>query len=155
MSRLGRRAAWAVLAVVVAVALVVGATASSGPRTNAERTRDLAATIRCPACRGESVLDSNVPIAEAIRTEIATRFRDGETADEIRAVLVSRYGDDVLLTPPAQGVGALVWILPLVGVAAAAGGLVVAFGRWRADAPGAATDDDRRLVEAARRGSDG
>jgi cytochrome c-type biogenesis protein CcmH len=86
----------------------------------------------------------------AIRTEIEARLRDGQTDGQIRAYLVSRYGEDVLLRPSGSGLTGLVWALPVAAVVVAAAGLAVAFWRWRGGAPPAVTDEDRALVERAR-----
>lgn len=87
--------------------------------------------------RGVSAAESEAPASLAIRQEIRRRVDAGETD----ADLVSRYGRDIVLTPPATGIGALVWALPVVAVAAAVAGLAVSFRRRRGPA---AEDGDRR-----------
>jgi cytochrome c-type biogenesis protein CcmH/NrfF len=52
--------------------------------------------------------------------------------------------------PPKSGVDSLVWVLPVVALVLAVGGLVVAFRKWRLAPDTVPTDDDRALVEAAR-----
>jgi cytochrome c-type biogenesis protein CcmH len=141
---------WAAMAVVVAVALAVGTTGDGPPRTLEERAMALADTVRCPTCRSQSAADSDAPASQAIRTEIESRLRDGQDDDQIRAYLVSRYGEDVLLNPSGSGVTGLVWALPVAAVVLAAAGLGLAFRRWRGGPPPAVTDDDRALVERAR-----
>ena len=101
-------------------------------RTTEERVHDLASATRCPTCRSQSVAESGAPIAREIRTDIARRVEAGESDDQIRDFLVGRFGQDVLLTPPASGVAGLVWVIPVVAVVLAAAGLAVAFWRWRA-----------------------
>jgi cytochrome c-type biogenesis protein CcmH len=140
---------WVLLGLVVAGALAVG-TPSDGPPTTDERVRAVAATVRCPTCRSQSVRDSDAPAAEYIRAEIRRQVEGGQTDDDIRAFLVSRYGQSILLTPPRSGVAALVWVLPVAGLVAAVAGLAVAFRRWRPAAVDVA-DDDRVIVERARR----
>jgi cytochrome c-type biogenesis protein CcmH len=66
-----------------------------------------------------------------VREEIAERIEAGESDSEIRSYFASRFGDEILLTPPADGVGSLVWVLPVVVTVLAAGGLTWAFVRWR------------------------
>lgn len=145
---------WLALAVVVGVALGIGSTGDGGPRTDAERVADVAASLRCPTCRGQSVLESDAPAADAIRSDIARRVEAGQSDAEIRDALVAAYGEDVLLNPPRSGIAGLVWVLPVAALVAAAAGLVVAFRRWR---PSSAEADagDRALVEEARRRSSG
>ena len=138
------------LAAVVVVALVIGgAGRDKGPRTPAARVQSIAEDLRCPVCQGLSVADSHSPTAEAMRDDIARRVEAGESADAVKAYYVSRYGEWVLLRPEASGVGGLVWILPVAALLLAAGGLSLAFRRWRRQPAMAATDEDRALVEAA------
>lgn len=131
MTRTARRLSWIALAIVGVVALVVG-TVDDGPaRATEDRVNDIAATIRCPQCRSQSAGDSDAATARAVRAEIAERVEAGESADEIRDYFASRYGAEILLTPPAEGVGSLVWVVPVVAFVLAAGGLGAAFVRWR------------------------
>ena len=122
---------WAALLVAAAATLAFG-TVDDGPaRATEDRVEDIASTIRCPQCRSQSAADSDASTAQAVRDEIAERVEAGESADEIRAYFASRYGDEILLTPPADGVGSLVWVLPVAATVVAAAGLGVAFVRWR------------------------
>jgi len=136
---------------VVVVALVVGSSGSDGPRTDAERAQAIAGTVRCPTCRGQSVASSDAPAAVEIRREIDRRVAAGEDEEEVQAALVAAYGEGIVLNPPGSGVAGLVWVLPVAGLVVAAGALAVAFRRWRPVVAGVASDEDRRLVEAARR----
>jgi cytochrome c-type biogenesis protein CcmH len=140
---------WLVLVPVLLVALLIGTVGSRGPRTNTDRVNSIASEFKCPTCRSESVETSNAQTARIIRADIARRVEAGETDDEIRAFLISRYGEDLLLTPASTGASSLVWILPVVALVFAAAGLTVAFRRWHARTEGEISDSDRRLVEAA------
>jgi cytochrome c-type biogenesis protein CcmH len=138
------------LAAVVAVALVIGgAGPDKGPRSPAARAQSIGEDLRCPVCQGLSVADSHSPTAEAMREDIRRRVDAGESAEAIKAYYVSRYGEWVLLRPEASGVGVLVWVLPVGALLLAAGGLALAFRRWRRQPTMTATDEDRALVEAA------
>lgn len=121
---------WILLVVVVIGALVVG-TRPSGTKTDAERVQSIAKSVRCPTCRGQSVADSDAPAAANVRKDIERRVADGQSDDDIRSALADRFGDGILLTPPRSGVAGLVWVLPVLAVTAAAGGLTLAFRRWR------------------------
>ena len=145
-----RRLSWLAMALVALVALVVGLQPDDQARTTEDRIFALAETLKCPTCRSQSVADSEAPSARAIRAEIARRLEGGESEDEIRTYLVSRFGEEILLTPSSSGVTALVWILPVVAVALGAAGLYLAFRRWRQRPSVAASDEDRRLVTEAR-----
>ena len=122
---------WGAMAVVLVTALAIGTFDDDGPRTAADRSAALAASIRCPTCKSQSALDSDAPAARAIRTEIGRRVAAGETDAQIRAYLVSRYGEQALLRPRGSGLSGLVWALPVVALVVALAGLVAAFARWR------------------------
>lgn len=142
---------WIVLVALLAGGLVVAAVGDGGPRTTAERSRAISESIKCPTCQGQSVADSAAPSARAIRTEVARRIEAGETDDQIRSYIAGIYGDEALLTPPRDGVAGLIWFLPVAGLVAALGALAVVFRRWRVPDDVAVSDEDRVLVEQARR----
>ena len=124
-----RRLTWLALVAVVAVALVIGVTDRS-PATADERARRIGETVMCPACSGETVADSQAPVAVNIRRQIADKVEQGRSDREIRDELAATYGERVILNPPRSGVAGLVWVLPVAGLVVAAAGLVVAFRRW-------------------------
>jgi cytochrome c-type biogenesis protein CcmH/NrfF len=126
-----KRVAWLGLGVVVVLALIVG-TRDRSPLSPSERVDHIAATVRCPACRGESARDSNAPAAANVRSEIARRIEAGDSDDQIRDRLVAAYGTSILLTPPRSGVGGLVWVLPVIVLVGGLGGVALAFRRWQA-----------------------
>ena len=145
-----RALSWAALALVVATALFVGSRGDGSPPSDADRAQRIAQAIRCPTCRSQSMADSDSPAARSGREEILRQVREGRTDTEIRDYFVARYNTDILLDPPKRGVSAVVWALPVIGVAAAAFGLAVAFRRWRPRRR-QASDTDRALVEEALR----
>jgi len=145
---------WVLMGLVIAAALVVGATADRGPQSDGERVADLAATIRCPQCRGQSVAESNVAIAREIRGDIRNRISAGESDDEIRQSYIDRFGRSIVLTPDSGGFTGLVWIVPVVAAGLATAAIALAFQRWRVEAAqvSTATDEDRDLVAELRKG---
>ncbi|HZM30975.1 MAG TPA: cytochrome c-type biogenesis protein CcmH [Acidimicrobiales bacterium] len=145
-----RTLGWIGLAVVLAVALVVGIGSDPPPRTDADRARALAETIACPQCDGQSVADSDSPAALGVRSVIDERIAEGASDAEIRDELAGAYGERVLLTPGSSGVSSLVWTLPVVALVTAVAGLAFTFRRWRRGGGARATDADRELVAHAR-----
>jgi cytochrome c-type biogenesis protein CcmH len=142
---------WLLMAAVLAGALTLGVTRADGPRTNDERVEAIAKTIKCPVCRSESVFDSKADASQNLRDEIARQVAAGRTDNEVRAYINARFQDQgLLLVPPKTGIDSLVWVLPVVALVLAAGGLAVAFRRWRLAPDTVPTDDDRVLVDAAR-----
>jgi cytochrome c-type biogenesis protein CcmH len=138
---------WIAMAVVVVVALAVG-TLGGGEPSDEARARSLEETIRCPQCASQSVADSETPSAKGVKVVIRERIEKGNTDEEIRDFIASRYGRDVLLDPSGSGFGALVWALPVVVALVAVGGLIYRFGDWR-PAGRAVTQADRDLVDDA------
>jgi cytochrome c-type biogenesis protein CcmH len=142
---------WAVLAALVVVALAVAGTRSSGTRTPEQRAASIASEVRCPVCEGQSAEVSDAPAAAAVRSFILQQVKAGQSTGAIERELEDRYGSDILLRPPASGVAGLVWVLPVVAIVVAAGGLAAAFRRWRSMTAEPATDADRARVERERR----
>jgi cytochrome c-type biogenesis protein CcmH len=137
---------------VLVVVVVVVAAARSAPRTGQGDRRQfaLASQLKCLQCVGESVGASQAPLAVKFRAEIDRQMRQGRTDDEILNYFAQRYGRQVLETPPATGLGALVWVVPVVAVALAVTALVVTFRRRRSDGSSRApTAADEALVAAA------
>jgi len=144
---------WVLMAIVGVAALVIGAAADGGTKSEGEQMSELASTIRCPQCRGQAVSESDVAIAREIRADIRTRISAGESNDEILQVYIDRYGRSIVLTPDSGGFTGLVWIVPVVAAGLAIAAIGLAFQRWRAEAESmqAATEADRELVASLRR----
>jgi cytochrome c-type biogenesis protein CcmH len=139
------------MAALVIVTLARATFDDGPPRTTEEQVEAIAATLKCPVCRSQSVADSDVAASRAIRLEITKLVEEGQPASVIRAQIASTYGDQVQLLPPASGFAGLVWILPVVAVVIALVVLSAVFARWRRTPATAATDEDRALVEQALR----
>ncbi len=138
-----RRIGWLAVAAMAVIAAVLAATSSQPPATEAERAYELKEATLCPVCDGQSVLESNAPAAAAMRRQIDMWVDAGRSDTEIRSDLAAAYGDDVNALPPGEGVGTLVWALPVAAFAAAAAGLWAATRRWKARAGALESDDDR------------
>ena len=73
---------------------------------------EVAAQLRCPVCRNQSVLESSSGLAREMQSVIRDRLASGETPEEVRAYFVGRYGDWILLKPEPKGINLLVYLLP-------------------------------------------
>lgn len=148
-TRLGRvrsrNAAWVIAVIAIAGALLVSFLDDGRARTTEDRIAAIAATIKCPTCAGQSAAESDAPASQAIRGEIGRRLQAGQSADQIRGYFADRYGTEILLTPPTRGLGALVWVLPLLGLT---GGAVLVAMLLRLRPRLRASDEDRDLVSA-------
>jgi cytochrome c-type biogenesis protein CcmH/NrfF len=56
-------------------------------------------SLRCLQCQGQSIADSDAPIAGSMRSLVRERIAAGETPEQIRAWLMERYGDYVSYAP--------------------------------------------------------
>jgi cytochrome c-type biogenesis protein CcmH len=140
---------WLAMATVLVAALAIGVADDDGPRTPEERARNLAETVACPACDGQSVAESDAAASRGVRTLIAERIDQGASDDAIRDELVATWGESILLMPNSSGVGGLVWALPVAGLVLALAGVAYVFWRWRGTPSIHASDADHELVDRA------
>ena len=116
------------------------------------RARALSAEVRCLVCQNESIDSSSAELARELRILLRERLLLGEDEEEIKAYLVSRYGDFVLLKPPFKMETLLLWVGPfvilIIGLLS-----IVLFLRRQAGAltaqtpPGLSDDEKARLAE--------
>ena len=141
---------WLAIVAVGLAAFLYGVTAEGPALTPADRAQRLGELYACETCNGQSIAESNAPFAVQARRDILRRVTDGETDQEIKTFLVSRYGEDIDLTPRGTGLVGLVWILPVALSVVGIFGLAAFFVTHRTSDPAAATDADRKLVDEAR-----
>ena len=75
---------------------------------------ELMDSIRCVVCQGQPVSGSNADLAGDMRRVIRERIAAGETPEQVRAMLVSKYGDWVSFKPVVKASTAPLWLLPLL-----------------------------------------
>jgi cytochrome c-type biogenesis protein CcmH len=92
------------------------------------RARALSEELRCMVCQNQSIDDSDAPLARDIRILIRSRIEKGESNEAVRAYLVSRYGDFILLKPPFKPETLLLWLSPALALCL---GLAAALFAWR------------------------
>ncbi len=83
----------------------------SDPKLEA-RAEALSAGLRCMVCQNESIDESDAPLAHDIRVLIRQQMLAGKSDAQIRAFLVARYGDFILLKPPFKPETFLLWGAP-------------------------------------------
>lgn len=93
------------------------------PDTARDRTRDIGSGLRCPVCQGLSVADSNANSAQVMFDRIGELVRLGYSKQQIEDYFVERYGEWVLLAPPAEGLHWIIWLGPVVAFVIGAGGI--------------------------------
>jgi cytochrome c-type biogenesis protein CcmH/NrfF len=123
------------VALALLLALVLCAPAAAAPpRTSLS---DLEDEVMCVEC-GTPLVVSQSPVANQERAFINREIAAGKDKRQIKAALVDEYGEAILAQPKASGFNAALWIVPIVIVLLAAGGIGVAIRRWRANAAGEA-----------------
>lgn len=147
-----RRFVWIGVAVVAVAVVVVSLWPRGGTASIPERTQALASELRCVDCEGLSVADSATRSARLVRRDIAERLRGGESVDEIRQRYVDNNGESILLKPSGDGIGLLVWALPVIALLLGAAALFFALRRWQRQPRLVATDADEELVARYRDG---
>ena len=115
---------------------------------------DIEDEVMCVEC-GTVLAVSTSPVANQERAFIRQQIAAGKDKAQIKAALVDEYGEQILAKPKASGFNATLWIVPIVIVLLAAGGIGVALRRWRAVAgeapietelpPELSAEDARRL----------
>jgi cytochrome c-type biogenesis protein CcmH len=78
------------------------------------RARELSAELRCLVCQNESIDESQATLAHDLRVLIRQRILAGESNQAIKAYLVSRYGNFILLKPPVEMSTLLLWGTPIL-----------------------------------------
>lgn len=89
------------------------------------RTDEVAGLLRCPVCQGLSVADSPASMAVNMKAQTKDLLAQGYDQEQILAYFENSYGEFVRLEPPLRGVNWLVWLGPILALAA--GGAAVAW----------------------------
>ena len=99
------------------------------------RARTISRDLRCLVCQNQSIDESNADLAHDLRLIVRERLAAGDSDDQVRAYLVARYGDFVLLDPPFKAKTLLLWCGPAVLLLLGAGGIYALLRRRPAGAP--------------------
>jgi cytochrome c-type biogenesis protein CcmH len=73
-------------------------------------------TIRCVVCQGQPISGSNADLAADMRRIIRERIAAGESPEQVRIWLISRYGDWVSFKPVIRTDTAPLWLIPLLAL---------------------------------------
>jgi cytochrome c-type biogenesis protein CcmH len=111
------------------------------------RARALSTGLRCLVCQNESIDDSSAPLAKDLRLLVRERISAGDTDEQVKAFMVARYGEFVLLKPPFSARTAALYAAPFAALSL--GALMV----WRLSRRKAAmreaglSEDEKRRLE--------
>ena len=87
------------------------------------RAKSLQRELRCLVCQGQSIDESNSPLAADLRRLIRQQIQGGQSDDDIKNFLVARYGAFVLMKPPVRQDTFFLWFGP--GLLVVVGGTVI------------------------------
>ena len=85
------------------------------------RARALQRQLRCLVCQGESIDESQAPLAAELRQLVREQMAEGRSDSQIKQFLVARYGDFILMEPPLQPDTYFLWLAPFVVLLGAGG----------------------------------
>ncbi|MCA0405265.1 MAG: cytochrome c-type biogenesis protein CcmH [Proteobacteria bacterium] len=111
------------------------------------RARALSAELRCLVCQNQSIDDSDASLAQDLRRLVRERITAGDNDSQIRAFLVARYGEFVLLKPPVNTETYLLWGLPGIALVLGAGAAWRLFRRRRPVEAGGTTLSNEEKAE--------
>ncbi len=90
-----------------------------------------ATTLLCDCgCSPQSVKECACGRAGEMRAALAQDARAGKSSEEIIGSYVARYGQKILVSPPASGFNLVAWAGPAVGILAATLLIVLMIKRW-------------------------
>ena len=110
------------------------------------RARAISRELRCLVCQNQSIDESNADLAHDLRVIVRERLTAGDSDEQVKAYLVARYGDFVLLDPPFKAKTLLLWCGPAVLLLLGAGGIYVLLRRRPAGAPEPLSEAERSRV---------
>jgi cytochrome c-type biogenesis protein CcmH len=118
------------------------------------RARALSKTLRCMVCQNQSIDDSNAPLARDLRLLLRERIKAGNSDDEVRDFLVSRYGEFVLLEPRLNEHTFILWALPALGLVIGGIALLLALRRGKGIAANPLSAEEKQRLKRLLEGSD-
>jgi cytochrome c-type biogenesis protein CcmH len=164
-AQVGRAAAWRcrILAAALAVAMAVASLCvAPAPRpafaveasemlpdpAQEARARALSAQFRCLVCQNESLDESNAQLAHDLRLLSRKQIVEGRSDEEIRAFLVARYGQFVLMKPRFEPETLLLWLGPFVVLAGGGAAAFVLARRRKANLAAPLSREEQARLEA-------
>lgn len=107
------------------------------------RARAIFREVRCLVCQNESIDDSQAELAGDLRKLVRDEIKAGRTDGQVKAYLVSRYGEFVLLKPAFSWGNAALWGAPAAVV-------LLGLGLWAANLRRRTAEGDLSATEAER-----
>lgn len=74
--------------------------------------------LRCLVCQNQTIADSNAELATDLRRQVQEMLAQGKSREDIVQFMTDRYGDFVLYNPPLKTKTLLLWLGPVLFLAA-------------------------------------
>ena len=118
-----------------AVAIVIGFTLLAGPAAAASCPRttlgDIEDEVMCLECGVPLDVATDSLQARQERAFVTQQIAACRTKDQIKAALAAQYGDRVLATPKAKGIGLAAYLVPAAALVLGVTIIALAALRWR------------------------
>jgi cytochrome c-type biogenesis protein CcmH len=95
-----------------------------------DRVNEIAKNLNCPTCAGINLADCRTLTCEQWRDQINDLVKQGYTDEEVLNYFTTRYGTQVLQSPPKSGSTLLLWVLPVTILLAGGVWLIFALRKW-------------------------
>lgn len=115
--------------------------ASENPVLEAQ-VQAIAVELRCLVCQNQTIADSHAELAIDLRNQIRSMLQAGRSQEDILGYMTDRYGDFVRYRPPFKSSTWLLWLGPLLLLAAGLVALFVVLRKRASDEPEASPETD-------------
>ena len=79
-----------------------------------DRAIDLFKETRCLVCQSQTIYDSHSELATDLKLFIQEEIIAGKTDNDIKAQLVTNYGEWILMTPSLSKTNYILWFSPFI-----------------------------------------
>jgi cytochrome c-type biogenesis protein CcmH len=79
-----------------------------------DRAIDLFKETRCLVCQSQTIYDSNSELATDLKLFIQEEIIAGKTDNDIKAQLITNYGEWILMTPSLSKTNYILWFSPFI-----------------------------------------
>ena len=118
------------------------------------RARDISGGLRCLVCQNQSIDESDAPLAKDLRVLVRERLRAGDSDDQVQSFVVQRYGEFVLLKPTFGLHTALLWLGPILVLAAGVVGLRLSLRRRMTEVAALSREERAALEDMLKRSAE-
>jgi len=79
-----------------------------------DRIKKLTLQLRCMTCQNQTVHESESEFSKDIIKIIKNKLKEGKNEQEIKVLLVERYGEYILFKPEFNNKNLVLWLFPFV-----------------------------------------